>query len=154
MQNNIKEILYRIAYEERLRTLKMYGNTNGKCIETSDKITERLINELHLDAHPYKVYVLYENFESCMEYCYEEHWITYVLFHGQRIYIDTTMDQFQWAFSKQLPKIYIDDRLPIFYLNKEPGKVILDKCGWNDWYNYGNYINNFEYYNDCKEEYQ
>lgn len=135
-----------IAYEERQKTLNKYNTTTGMCIETSDRITNRILLETKLQAHPKLIWVLYEYFENCYEYCYEEHWITYVLYKGRRIYIDATMDQFQWAFSKNLPDIYISYKLPNFYLIHKPGRTILDRCGWTDWYNKGNYINNFNYW--------
>ena len=145
MESSIQKKIYQIAYEERLRTLKKYNSVAGKCIETSDRITERL-NKLGFNAHPYQVWCLYENFENCLDSCYEEHWVTYILYKGRRVYIDTTLDQFQWAFSKKLPEIYVSYKLPNFLLNRKPGKVTLDRCGWNDWYNYGNYINQFDYW--------
>ena len=92
------------------------------------------------------MFVLYEEFENCSEYCYEEHWLNYVLINGRRLYIDTTMDQFQWAFSKKLQNIYFGGKLPNFYLRREPGKTTLDMCGWNDWIKYGDYENDFDYW--------
>ena len=146
MQNSIKDKLYKIAIEERQRTLQIFGTVHCKCIETSDRIFDRILDETAYDVHQKQVWVLYEHFENCYEQCYEEHWLTYIVYHGRRMYIDATMDQFQWAFSRKLPEIYIEYELPKFYLIKRPGKVILDRCGWNDWYNNGNYINNFDYY--------
>ena len=139
------DFINKVAVAIREKTLAKYGTTAGKCIETSDAITDILLSKGY-HAEEKQVWVLYENFESCMEYCYEEHWLTKVLIKGYTYYVDATMDQFQWAFSKKLPEVYISRSLPKFYLVKKPGKVTLDKCGWNDWYNYGNYINNFEYY--------
>lgn len=138
--------LRQIALRERnLMVNKYNGNLMGKCIEASDQLYELLI-KAGFNAKPQQVWCLYELFENCTDICYEEHWLTYVLYKGRRVYIDVTMDQFQWAFSRKLPEIYFDTKLPRFYLIKEPGKVTLDRCGWNDWYNYGDYVNNFNYW--------
>lgn len=126
-----------------------YGKTNeammGKCIEASDLITMQLQIKGYR-ASGKQVWCLYENFEGCSDYCFEEHWITLVESGKDKLYIDVTMNQFQWAFSKKLPRIYLNKKLPNFYLTRKPGKTTLDKCGWNDWYNYGDYINNFDYW--------
>ena len=140
-----KEFINHVASTVRNNILRTYGTTQGKCIEAADRIASMLI-EMGYNAHVQQVWCLYENFESCSDYCYEEHWVTYVLLKGHRLYIDVTMDQFQWAFSKKLPAIYIDYKLPKFYLIKEPNRSILNKCGWTSWYNTGNYENNFVYY--------
>ena len=140
------DIIKEIAVEERNRTLDIYNSTSGKCIETSDRITDRILTETKIKACSYQIWCLYEFFENCTDICYEEHWITYILYKGRRIYIDATMDQFQWAFLRLLPEIYMDTKLPNFYLIREPGKSTLDKCGWNSWYNTGRYINNFNYW--------
>lgn len=134
-----------IAIAVRNEILRKYGTTAGKCIMASDTIEAKL-KERGYDAHVKQVWCLYENFETCMDYCFEEHWVAYVLLGGHRLYIDVTMDQFQWAFSKELPQLYMQYRLPKFYLSKKPGKTTLDKCGWTSWYNTGNYENNFIYY--------
>jgi hypothetical protein len=97
-------------------------------------------------AEAKQVWCLYENFEGCSYLCYEEHWLVKIIHNNISIYVDVTMNQFQWAFNKKLPYMYIENRLPNFYLARKPGKITLDKCGWNDWYNYGNYINEFDYY--------
>lgn len=122
-----------------------YDNLMGKCIEASDLITSQL-QIIGFNAYSKQVWCLYENFESCSNYCYEEHWITVVEKGKSKIYIDTTITQFQWAFSKKLPNIWLKEKLPNFFLTRKPGKVTLDKCGWNDWYNYGDYVNEFNYY--------
>ena len=140
-----KETINNIAVTVRNNILRTYGTTQGKCIEASDRIASMLV-EMGFNAHVKQVWCLYENFENCMDYCYEEHWVAYVLLDGRRLYIDVTMDQFQWAFSKKLPEVYMGYKLPKFYLFKKPGKGTLDKCGWTSWYNTGNYENNFVYY--------
>ena len=117
----------------------------GKCIEATDKLVD-LYRKAGLRAEAKQVWVLYENFESCTNCCYEEHWITVVYDGSQKLYVDTTMSQFQWAFTVNFTKVFISEKLPNFYLPRKPGKTILDRCGWNDWYNTGNYINNFNYY--------
>lgn len=125
---------------------KKYGlkNMMGKCIEASDTLAE-LLKRAGYNAKSKQVWVLYQNFESCSHYCYEEHWIVEVLYSSKRIYIDVTLDQFQWAFDIELPAIWFNDKLPTFFLGREPGRVTLKRCGWIDWYNDGNYVNNFEY---------
>ena len=117
----------------------------GKCIEATDKLVD-LYRKAGFKAEAKQVWVLYENFESCSDYCYEEHWLTKVYSGNNKIYVDVTMTQFQWAFTVNFNKIFISDKLPNFYLSRKPGKTILDRCGWNDWYNTGNYVNNFNYY--------
>lgn len=138
-----------LAMQYKKELITKYGNDDfalqGKCIEASDELVSRL-KKLGYNTGAKQVYVLYENFESCSNYCYEEHWLCLILKGGQRLYLDITMNQFQWAFSKKLPLIYLKHKLPNFYLVHKPGKTILDRCGWNDWYNTGNYINNFDYY--------
>lgn len=141
------EILKQIALKEREILMQKYGNTFGKCIEATDNIVEYLLKvEPKLKPEAKQVWVLYENFEGCTDICYEEHWLAKVLVKGYPYYIDVTMDQFQWAFYKKLPEIYFDRKLPNFYLVREPGKATLSKCGWTDWYNTGDYVNNFNYY--------
>ena len=126
-----------------------YGETSeammGKCIEGTDKLVQYL-KSVGLRAEAKQVWCLYEYFEGCTDYCFEEHWIVIVQKGTDKWFVDVTMDQFQWAFSRQLNKIYIGAYLPNFYLTRKPGKGTLDKCGWNDWYNTGNYVNNFDYY--------
>ena len=100
----------KIIVEERNRTLSTYYSTCGKCIETSDNITNRILKETSIKACPYRVWCLYEFFENCTDICYEEHWITYILYKGRRVYIDATMDQFQWAFLRKLPEIYMNTK--------------------------------------------
>ena len=133
-----------IAIHERYRLDKKYNNEiMGKCIEATDSIISKLREHNYgIIAEAKQVWVLYENFESCSNYCYEERWLVKVKVGRETWYVDATMDQFQWAFSKKLPRIYIGKYLPKFYLVRKPGKTTLDKCGWNDWYNYGDYENN------------
>ena len=143
------DLLRKIALYERNNLIQKYGNNlMGKCIEASDTIVDIIEKKSNgkLKAQAKQVWVLYENFEGCTDICYEEHWLVKVLVKGYPYYIDVTMDQFQWAFYRQLPEIYFERKLPNFYLVREPGKVTLDKCGWNDWYNYGDYVNYFDYW--------
>ena len=143
------ELLRKIALYERSRLRQKYGNDlMGKCIEASDTIVDLIAKKSNgkIKAEAKQVWVLYENFESCTDICYEEHWIVKVLVKGCTYYIDVTMDQFQWAFNRKLPEIYFERKLPNFYLARKPGKVTLDKCGWNNWYNYGDYVNRFNYW--------
>lgn len=139
------DMINQIALEERCTTLMKYGTVNGKCIETSDRIRDRLL-DIGIEAQSKQVWCLYEDFENCMDCCFEEHWITSAMVCGTKVYIDATMDQFQWAFSRPLPEVYVLNKLPNFYLVKKPGKTILDRCGWNDYYNTGKYVNNFNYW--------
>lgn len=142
-----------IIWEQAIQVRQMleykYGRSNdnmmGKCIEASDILEDRL-TKLGYKAEAKQVWCLYEYFESCTDYCFEEHWLVMIRKGNDKRYIDVTMNQFQWAFSKQLPKVYIAKELPKFYLTRKPGKATLDKCGWNDWYNYGEYVNEFDYY--------
>lgn len=140
----IKQI-HEYASFVRQYILETYGQTSGKCISATDLLHD-ILSKNGYKVFSINVFVLYEKFESCTYYCYEEHWLNYVLINGRRIYIDTTMDQFQWAFSKKLPNIYISGKLPNFYLRREPGKTTLDRCGWNEWIKYGDYKNNFDYW--------
>ena len=132
-------------HERALIEQKYNGNTMGKCIEATDTIVAQLTS-MGIKAEAKQVWCLYELFESCSNYCYEEHWVVKATVGNIVRYIDVTMDQFQWAFRKKLPEIYTGNKLPNFYLTRKPGKGTLDKCGWNDWYNYGDYVNNFNYY--------
>ena len=147
--NNERMKIAEVATQARKMLESKYGNKYdnlmGKCIEASDLITSQL-QIIGFNAYSKQVWCLYENFESCSNYCYEEHWITVVEKGKSKIYIDTTITQFQWAFSKKLPNIWLKEKLPNFFLTRKPGKVTLDKCGWNDWYNYGDYVNKFNYY--------
>ena len=141
-----KDIISNIVNNTRNYILEKYnGNIMGKCIEASDKIVSDLA-QYNIKAKAIRVYCLYENFESCSDYCFEEHWLVKLRLNNQDWYIDVTMDQFQWAFYRQLPSIYSSTELPKFYLKKKPDKHILDLCGWNDWYNTGDYENNFVCY--------
>lgn len=140
-----------IATKYRIKLEEKYGKDQyslmGKCIEATDTLVV-MYKRIGIKASAKQVWVLYENFEGCTDICYEEHWLVKIeLNKSQNLYVDITMSQFQWAFSRKLPAVYIDDTLPNFYLSRKPGKVTLDKCGWNDWYNYGDYTNNFNYWN-------
>ncbi len=138
-------LIQKIAQQERDKLLKKYGTLNGKCIEATDNLVYVLqCNGFNASAK--QVWVLYEDFESCSAYCYEEHWLVKILIDKSNYYLDITLDQFQWAFTRQLPTIYFDRKKPNFYLDKEPGRVILSRCGWTSYYNTGNYINNFNYW--------
>lgn len=138
-----------IAKYERALLESKYGNKSenmmGKCIEATDTLVE-VYNQQGFKAEAKQVWCLYEYFESCSNYCYEEHWLVKLTKGKENRYIDVTMDQFQWAFSRKLPKVFTGKKLPNFYRTRKPGKGLLDICGWNDWYNYGDYVNNFNYY--------
>ena len=127
--------------------LRKYNSTFGRCIEASDNLVD-LLNKNGYKAKAIQVWVLYEYFEGCTDICYEEHWFVKVKVGNRNVYVDTTIDQFQWAFSRALPEIYIDAKLPLFYLKSKPSKAILKLCGWTDWYNTGDYVNCFKYYED------
>lgn len=134
------------AQNIRVMLLRKYNaNLFGKCIEATDTLVE-IYKSQGYQAKAKQVWCLYEYFENCSNYCYEEHWLVELIKGKEKLYIDVTLDQFQWAFSRKLPEIYMQKKLPKFLLTRKPGKTTLDKCGWNDWYNYGDYINNFEYY--------
>lgn len=121
------------------------GAMMGKCIEASDVLAAKLKQQGY-NANAKQVWVLYQNFESCSDYCYEEHWIVEVTKGKDKVYIDTTLDQFQYFFDEiELPTVFIHNRLATFMLSRKPGRETLRKCGWTDWYNTGDYINNFEY---------
>lgn len=141
-----KKTIYTIAEVARFRLQSKYqGNLMGRCIEATDDLVE-IYNSVGFQAKAKQVWCLYEYFESCSNYCYEEHWLVELINGKEKLYIDITLDQFQWAFTKKLPELYMQNKLPKFLLTRKPGKTTLDKCGWNDWYRYGNYVNNFEYY--------
>lgn len=129
--------------------INKYGPTNdnmmGKCIEASDTLVIKL-KQYGFNAEAKQVWCLYEYFESCSDYCFEEHWLVKVTKGKDKQFIDLTLNQFQWAFTKELPQIYLSEKLPNFLLVRKPGKTIFDKCGWTDWMEYGEYINNFNYY--------
>lgn len=128
---------------------KKYGyrpeNMMGKCIEASDKLVYMLKHQGYSRVRAKQVWVLYQNFESCSNYCFEEHWIVEVAYGEYKWYVDLTLEQFGWAFDFALPPIWIGTKLPTFMLTRKPGRDTLKRCGWTDWYNLGDYINNFEY---------
>jgi hypothetical protein len=98
----------------------------GKCIIASDELSKR-INRLGLKSKAYRVWVLYEDFEGCTDYCFEEHWMVCIdIGGGRRIYVDPTFNQFQWAFSRKLPQVYIGAVLPNWCLTKRPGERTLE----------------------------
>lgn len=137
------------ASQVRNNLQKKYGykseNMMGKCIEASDKLVYVLKRHGYSRVRAKQVWVLYQNFETCSNYCFEEHWIVEVGYGECKWYVDTTMDQFSWAFDFPIPPIWIGTKLPTFMLPRRPGKTTLQKCGWTDWYNTGNYVNDFEY---------
>ena len=137
-----------IATINRMKLEEKYGKHRdammGKCIEASDTLVT-MLNMAGFSAKAKQVWVLYQNFESCSIYCYEEHLIVEVIKGNEKVYIDTTLDQFQWAFDIALPRKWISDKLASFMLPRKPGRVTLKKCGWTDWYNTGDYYNEFEY---------
>ena len=145
--DTIKNVAVSIKVQLNKKYGMKYENLMGKCIEASDTLVEKL--KLYgFNAEAKQVWCLYENFETCSNYCYEEHWIVKVTKGRDKVFIDLTIKQFQWAFFKELPSIYFSNKLPNFFLTRKPGKTTLDKCGWNDWYNYGNYVNNFNYWGE------
>ena len=123
-----------------------------KCIEGTD-ILVNLLKQSGFRVEPKQVWCLYEHFENCSDYCYEEHWVAVVMKGNDKLFIDITMTQFQWTFSKKVPRVYMNEKLPNFYLTRKPGKTVFDKCGWTDYYEYGNYSNEFDYWSnwDIKE---
>ena len=140
---NRKEVINQVAHQVRNNILSKYGSTMGKCIEASDAIVDEL-KKKGIKSQAIKVYCLYENIEQ-PEICYEEHWLVKFRCDNEIWYLDVTIDQFQWAFYNQLPQIYCSTKLPRFYLKKITNEV-LSVCGWNDWYNTGNYYNGFQYW--------
>lgn len=146
--------IWAVAKEMRGKLIQKYKgryNSNvsecmmGKCIEATDTLVEKY-RMMGYRATAKQVWCLYEYFESCSNYCFEEHWLVELIKGKDKYFIDVTLDQFQWAFSKKLKEVYMAPKLPKFLLTRKPGKTVLDRCGWNDWYNYGDYVNNFEYY--------
>jgi len=124
---------------------KFNGNLMGTCIVASDELVSRL-NKRGIKAIAYQCWCLYEYFENCTDYCFEEHWVVKVTVGSKTFYVDPTISQFQWAFTRDIGRVYIGSKLPKFFLPRKPGRDTLKKCGWTDWYNTGNYVNNFEYY--------
>lgn len=145
--------LLKITLEHRRQLEKSFGtgeNLAGKCIISSDRLRFEL-DKAGFRVEPLQVWVLYEDFESCTDCCYEGHWLNKVTIGRKLFYIDCTIDQFQWAFqTHKLPKVYIGRTLPNWMLRKMPGIKTLSKCGWTDWYNTGNYINEFDYWSYLK----
>lgn len=141
--------LIRLVQEHRTSLERHYGRGDslmGKCIISSDNLRS-VLTKAGFNIQPMQVWVLYEYFENCSDYCYEEHWINKVKIANRVYYVDCTMDQFQWAFhSFKLPRIYIGRKLPNWMLTREPSKRVLNMCGWTDWYEGGDYINNFDYW--------
>lgn len=117
----------------------------GQCIKASDKLVD-ILKKQGYNCKAYQCWCLYEDFEGCTDIPYEEHWIVAINISGQNYYVDATIQQFQWAFVKDLPKVYIGCTLPSFLLPREPGRDTLSKCGWTGWYNTGDYCCNFDYY--------
>ena len=124
---------------------KFNNDLSGKCIIASDELARRL-TKLGIKAETHQCWCLYECFEGCSNYCFEEHWVVRAKAGSQTVYIDLTISQFQWAFTRDIGKLYIGAKLPKFLLHRKPGRDTLKKCGWTDWYNTGSYVNNFEYY--------
>ena len=70
-QSIIKDVIYNV----RNYILEKYnGSIMGKCIEASDLIVAEL-GKNNIRAEAIKVFCLYENFESCTYYCFEEHYL-------------------------------------------------------------------------------
>ena len=146
-----KEQLFNIKHVAQVIRNDIYtrynGQMMGKCIEASDTIVAYL-RQYRITCEAKQVWVLYEYFENCMSCCYEEHWLVEIRHSKNKYYLDVTMDQFQSQFSKKLPEIYFSEKLPNFYLTRKitPNSKVLNICGWNDWYETGNYENNFNYW--------
>lgn len=150
MNTNIVTLCYNELVRVRLALENKYGreseNMMGKCIEGSDKLVE-LLKRKRINARAYQVWALYENYESCLSCCYEEHWIVLVEHNGSRLYLDPTFNQFQWAiYERTLPKVYIGATLPNWLLSRRPGREVLKRCGWTDYYNGRQSDNDFDYW--------
>ena len=146
-------ILINTVMRHRTSLEKRFGQNNimGKCIISSDHL-RRALQRKGFIVEPVQVWVLYEYFENCSDYCYEEHWLNKVKFGNRVYYVDCTMDQFQWAFhSHKLPKVYMGRTLPNWMLANKPSKHTLNVCGWTDWYEVGDYVNRFNYWGYLKE---
>lgn len=147
------KVLIRTVIEHRISLEKHFGRDNlmGKCIISSDSLRKELQRRGFV-VEPVQTWVLYEYFENCNDSCYEEHWLNKVKIGNKIYYIDCTMDQFQWAFqSHKLPRVYVGRTLPNWMLRNEPSKRVLNLCGWTDWWEIGDYENNFEYWRYLQE---
>ena len=149
---------YKEAESVRIQLMEKYPESldvdhvlAGKCIEASDELARRLSDKGY-DSEPIRVFCLYEDWDNCPEICYEEHWLVRVNNHnhGDNIYIDPTMNQFQWAFYEKIPEIFIGTEKPSFYLDEEPDEDFLEKVGWTDYYENGDNEPNFEYWEHLK----
>jgi hypothetical protein len=142
-----KEIIYQVAVRVREYLEKNYGeHLYGKCIEASDLIIAGL-KKKGIKATTHQGYCLYELYENCTDVPYADHVYTLYRKGNQLLYIDITLDQFQSQFTRNIPKIVILDYIPNFILKRKPGRdTILHECGWTDYYEGYNYINNFNYY--------
>lgn len=146
---NVLKICYAELIKIRGNLERKYGqlpeNMAGKCIEGADSLAAELCRK-GIKARAYQVWALYEYYSTCTVYCYEEHWIVMVETGSGRLYLDPTFNQFQPMMSRALPKIYIGAVLPNWLLPREPGRAVLNRCGWNDFYNGRNWDNSFDYW--------
>lgn len=154
VNEGIIQLCYKELVNVRAALENKYGHETmsimGKCIEGTDRLVSILRNK-GLKAKPYQVWALYEYYENCLSQCYEEHWISMVECNGGRLYLDPTFNQFQWAMCTNiLPKVYIGVTLPNWLLSRKPGREVLWKCGWTDYYNGYSFNNNFDYWGYLK----
>lgn len=122
------------------------NNLMGKCIQASDRIADILQQEGYV-CESIQCWCLYEDWESCPEVCYEEHWVNKITKGKDTLYVDATCSQFQWAFFEQLPDIYMGKQLPNFFLEKEPDLAFMKVIGWAHYYEYGEGSPNFDFGN-------
>ena len=99
---------------------KCGDDLTGRCIEASDMLTERL-TKLGYTCKSRQCFVMYANWCSCSDRCYDEHWYTEVITSEGLICADATMAQFRWAFNDVLPEVYVGEKPP-YYLDEEPDK--------------------------------
>lgn len=154
-----KRVLFNTAVQLRTVMVKRYPQgLIGKCIEATDTLVWKL-NQLGFVAKAMQVWALYKRFDKCTgSQPYEEHWICRVdngVAGNRWVYIDITMDQFQWAMDKELPPVYVGGVCPNWMLRREPKSGVLNKCGWTEYWETGYCDNRFNYwsYTD-REEYQ
>lgn len=145
-----RKVIFTTAIKLRAALVKKYPQgLMGKCIEATDLLVNKL-NQMGFKAKAIQVWALYENFGYVTgSQPYEEHWICRVdssKSGNKWVYIDVTMDQFQWAMYEKLPPVYIGEVCPNWLLRREPKRDTLNKCGWNDYWETGFYDSNFDYW--------
>ena len=145
VRDEILQKAFRQAQENGWHDMNASTLLQGRCIEASDTLVEQL-REKGYDCEARQCWCLYENYESCTSSCYEEHWLVAVNFGEKSIFLDATIQQFQWAFEEELPEVYIGYTMPNFFLSREPDKEILNACGWMDYYDGYDGFCNFDYY--------